>query len=94
MKKLILLILLGCTQLMYAQENLNFGRQKEIVSPQTNPDGTFTFRLKAPNARKVEIQGDFLVSKPNTPPTQEMKLGTDSVWTYTSANGSFAKTTA
>ena len=85
MKKLILLILLGCTQLMYAQENLNFGRQKEIISPQANPDGTFTFRLKAPNARKVEIQGDFLVSKPNTPPMQEMKLGTDSVWTYTSA---------
>ncbi|WP_293741855.1 esterase [uncultured Pedobacter sp.] len=84
MKKIILLVLLGCTQLMYAQENLNFGRQKEIISPQMNTDGTVTFRLKAPNARKVEIQGDFLVSNGNMPPTQEMKLGTDSVWSYTS----------
>ncbi|WP_231461997.1 MULTISPECIES: esterase [unclassified Pedobacter] len=85
MKKIILLLLLLSTQLVYAQENLNFGRQKEVISPQANADGTFTFRLKAPNAKKVEIHGDFLASKPNGPSVEQLKLGTDSVWSYTSA---------
>lgn len=73
------------TKLIYAQENLNFGRQKEIISPQTNSDGSFTFRLKAPNAKKVDIQGDFLVAKGNAPAIESMKLGADSVWTFTSS---------
>lgn len=85
MKKLLFLVVLFSTQLIYAQENLNFGRQKEIISPQTNSNGTFTFRLNAPNAKKVEVQGDFLVAKGNAPATAPMERGADSIWTFTSA---------
>ena len=85
MKKILFLILILSTQLIHAQENLNFGRQKEIISPQANNDGTFTFRLKASNAKKVEIQGDFLIAKGNAPAIEPMKLGADSIWTFTSS---------
>jgi len=85
MKKITLLLLLMSAKLIYAQENLNFARQKEIISPQANTDGSFTFRLKAPNAKKVEIQGDFLVAKGNAPAIEPMKLGADSIWTFTSS---------
>ena len=85
MKKTTFLILFFITQLAFAQENLNFGKRKEIISPEANSDGTFTFRLKAGNAKKVDIQGDFLVSKGNGQPAEPMKLSADSIWTFTSS---------
>ena len=36
----------------------------DLVSPQINEDHTVTFRIHAPKASKVELEGDFL------PPTQ------------------------
>lgn len=50
----------------------------DIVSPQKNADGTVTFRLKADNAQKVVLTGDFL----NKPAVEMEKV--DGVWTYTS----------
>ena len=38
----------------------------QIISPQLNADGTATFRILAPNARPVEVTGDFL-------PTEKVK---------------------
>ena len=38
----------------------------QIISPQLNADGTATFRILAPNARSVEVTGDFL-------PTEKVK---------------------
>ena len=46
----------------YAQQAL--WRGTNIVSPQINEDNTVTFRIHAPKASKVEIEGDFL------PPTK------------------------
>lgn len=34
-----------------------------VVSPEVNANHTVTFRLKAPNAQKVQITGDFLPTK-------------------------------
>lgn len=85
MRKIFFLIFFLGIQLANAQENLNFGRQKEIISPQANADGTFTFRLRAPAAKKVVIQGDFLVAKGNAPAVEQMQLSTDSIWTFTSS---------
>jgi enterochelin esterase-like enzyme len=82
MRKILFLVFFLGTQLANAQENLNFGRQKEIISPQANADGTFTFRLKAPAAKKVVIQGDFLTTKGNA---EQMQLSADSIWTFTSS---------
>ncbi|WP_084359534.1 esterase [Pedobacter cryoconitis] len=67
----------------YAQENLNFGKQKEIISPEVHENGTVTFRLKAPAARKVEVQGDFQPAGSNSAGTDRMVLNADSVWTFT-----------
>lgn len=50
----------------------------DIVSPQKNDDGTVTFRLKAPDAKKVTLVGDFL-----NKPAVELE-NKDGVWTYTS----------
>jgi len=79
MKKLILNLLLFTTLGSYAQENLNFNRQKEITSPEINTDRSVTFRLDAPQAKKVELQGDLLAA----PGTAAMKKQADGVWTYT-----------
>lgn len=54
-----------------AQQNLSWGQGEQLVSPEINVDNTVTFRMTAPEARKVQVTGDFL-------PTQRMEtpLGT------------------
>jgi 1,4-alpha-glucan branching enzyme len=42
----------------YAQQALWGG--ETIISPEIHDDNSVTFRLNAPNAKKVEITGDFL----------------------------------
>jgi len=37
-------------------------RQPPVVSPVVNPDRTVTFRLRAPDAQKVELSGQFLMA--------------------------------
>lgn len=41
-----------------------------VISPEVNANHTVTFRLKAPNAQKVQVTGDFL-----TPKTIDTPLG-------------------
>ena len=62
MKKFFLLLgcLLTCTW-SYAQQAL-WGAG-DIVSPQVNKDHTVTFRIHAPKASKVEVEGDFLPAR-------------------------------
>lgn len=52
--------------------------QAPTVSPEVHPDRTVTFRLRAPNASKVQvgIEGSDAV---------DMSKGADGVWTYTTA---------
>jgi enterochelin esterase-like enzyme len=61
-----------------AQQNVGF-RQAEIVSPIINEGGTVTFKLKAPLARTVSVQGDW---EKNGGKGQMMK-DTGGIWTYT-----------
>lgn len=49
-----------------AQQNLSWGQGEQLVSPEINVDNTVTFRMTAPEARKVQVTGDFL-------PTQRME---------------------
>ncbi len=49
-----------------------------LVSPEINPDHSVTFRLRAPKAVSVQVQGDF-------GPVGEMREGQDGVWSYTTA---------
>ncbi|TLV03283.1 esterase [Dyadobacter luticola] len=76
-----------------ANVNLDFNPQKNtqnlapyggnVVSPEVKDDNTVTFRVKAPDANKVELTGGpillALKSKTNIPFTK----GSDGVWTLT-----------
>jgi len=64
-----------------AQElsNFAFGRQKPIVSPEIGTENVI-FRLKAPNAKDVRINGSWMDGWGKTEP---MTLGADTLWTYT-----------
>jgi len=48
-----------------------------LTSPEINADGSVTFRLYAPKAVTVEVEGDFL-------PTKAAMKEENGVWTYTS----------
>lgn len=65
MKKIFLsaAMLLTCS-LAFAQQAL-WG-VAPVVSPEIHEDNTVTFRLKAPEASRVEVTGDFL-------PTQKIE---------------------
>lgn len=79
LRKLIFGLLMLTSVSGYTQENLNFNAKKEITSPEINSDKSVTFRLLAPNASKVEVQGDLL----SAPGIANMTKQADGVWTYT-----------
>ncbi|MDE5585792.1 MAG: esterase, partial [Muribaculaceae bacterium] len=67
MKKFILFLgLLVCVMTCNAQQAL-WGFS-QIVSPEVNPDKTVTFRFNAPDAKKVQVTGDFLAPVPMDTP--------------------------
>ena len=73
MKKLLAFaVLLTWTVSAGAQETvmLNTG---DIKSPETHQDNVVTFRMKAPDAKKVEIEGSFLNGR------KDMTKGNDGV---------------
>lgn len=74
MKKTFIALALLASTAVQAQQAL-FNRQ-DLTSPEINADGTVTFRLSAPKAVKVELQGDFLSG------SVEMTENRG-VWTYT-----------
>lgn len=65
-----------------------------VVSPELNANHTVTFRLKAPNAQKVQITGDFLptkqidtpVGKYDAPGVADLVKDDKGVWSFTSTN--------
>lgn len=63
--------------------------QPLVISPETHPDSTITFRLYAPEARHVKLESDCLYKQPDNSwfggHTKQAKMRRDSlgVWTYT-----------
>ena len=51
-----------------------------VNSPEINPDNSVTFRLFAPKAVTVELEGDFLPENTRIVKMQEDKNG---VWSFT-----------
>ena len=64
---------------LQAQENLPFGQNREIISPEIHADNSVTFRLMAPNTDQVSVTGDFLAQKEPAKMTKDA----DGVWSYT-----------
>lgn len=78
MKKVLLAACAACLSLqVVSQENLWW--KTPVNSPEVNKDNTVTFRLKAANATKVEVVGDFLSKDEKA----EMKKVNNDVWEYT-----------
>ena len=75
----------------FSQQALWSGRA--LVSPEINSDNTVTFRLSAPQANRVELQGEFLPSLKmefggrsfKAPGKAELIKGKDDVWEFTTA---------
>ena len=67
--------------------------QNPTTSPEVNPDGSVTFRLLAPNATTVEVNGDFMpvviTDTPQGPrstrPAASLTNDGNGLWSYTSA---------
>ena len=80
MKKYLMTVLFLCISAMsmMAQETVmrNTGN---IKSPEVNNDGTVTFRLYAPKAQEVKLQGSFLSQR-----GVQMQNDGSGLWSYTS----------
>ena len=87
MRKAILTLTIFCLVQLFAfgQQNLDFTGAQSIVSPQVNDDNTVTFRLDAPKASEVLIQGDWMPAEGWTPGRVAMKKDDKGIWTYTTA---------
>lgn len=91
MKKLFSLILAAAGVLAANAQQALWGIP-QIVSPEINADTTVTFRFKAPEARSVQITGDFLptrvVKTPygdfDAPGVADLVKGDDGLWEFTS----------
>ena len=74
-----------------AQQNLNWGQDPQVASPDVHADNSVTFNLIAPEAQKVQITGDFLPPKKaeyggNTyemPGVADLVKNDKGVWTLT-----------
>lgn len=91
MKKLILTALLVTTFGLTANAQQALFASQNIKSAEVNNDNTVTFRFIAPNAKKVQIAGDFAPKAENNPiggmvgtGLIDMTKETDSLWVYTS----------
>ncbi len=72
-----LCFLLLSIQGSFAQQNVNY--RANIVSPLINEGGTVTFRLRAPLARTVTVNGDWAANQG----MGQMTKDSDGTWTYT-----------
>jgi enterochelin esterase family protein len=68
MNKHFLLLLSACLLAISVQAQEALFRPQNIISPEIHEDNSVTFRLFAPNAKEVQVTGDFLPSvKMETP---------------------------
>ena len=64
-----------------AQQNLF--RTSQIISPELHNDKTVTFRLLAPNTKKIIIFGDWMPVQDFVRLPEAMVKTTDSLWLFT-----------
>lgn len=76
-------LLLG--SLLSAQENLDFSGKKRLVSPEISGRNA-TFRLLAPDANRVQLQGNWLPSKGMAPGSVDLQKDKDGVWSFTKSD--------
>lgn len=67
----------------WAQQNLDFSGAQGIVSPEVHADNKVTFRLEAPKASEVFVQGDWMPAEGWTPGKVAMQKDEKGIWSYT-----------
>ena len=78
MNRMILAVLVSsCCLALAVTASAQPARTPPIASPVVHPDRTVTFTLRAPDARKVELSGQFMKG------TQPLKADAQGVWTIT-----------
>lgn len=89
MRKVTLFIILTLICL-YANAQQALWGGGQVVSPQINPDNSVTFRFVAPNAKQVQVNGDFLPNQVIRTERGDFEIPTnadlvlkDGVWEYT-----------
>ena len=75
-KKLITIVS-SISLLLVVNVNAQRSRAPQIVSPVVHPDRTVTFTLRSPNARQVELSGQFIRGN------QPLKADASGVWSIT-----------
>lgn len=78
-------LIMLCSGLALSQQNLDFSGKPGIVSPQINADNSVTFRLMAPHAKEVLLQGDWMPANGWMPGSVKMNRDTTGLWSYTTA---------
>lgn len=89
MKRILLITLIICSgTILFAQQNLFVAQ--ELQSAIVHDDNTVTFNFKAPDARRVQIAGDFSSKAEGEhiggmvgAGLIDMTKGADGIWTYT-----------
>lgn len=91
MKKFSILFLLCALFPFYASAQQNLFAAQDITSAEVDDNHCVTFRFIAPNAKKVQVAGDFLEKAERNPVggivgtgLADMVKDTAGVWTYTS----------
>ena len=74
MKRLLAVLMALCLALpIYAQELSNFAKNEPLVSPEMK-DGKITFRLAAPEAKRVQLTGGFMPTQKVTYNNRQMDV--------------------
>ena len=80
MKRLLTLAVLLMSMSSVAMAQQALGSRANVKSPEIHPDNSVTFRLKAPEAKKVVVTGDFTTTSGEDIRNVEMKLNADNIW--------------
>ena len=78
--KRLLLIVAAIVAMGSAAAQQNLWKSQNVVSPEIGDDGRVTFRLYAPEAKSVEVAGDFLAPGVES---ASMTRSEDGLWSYT-----------
>lgn len=80
-KKIAIAFFLSTTISLFSEENLDFSGKKNLISPEINGQNV-TFRLLAPNAKSVKLQGNWLPYNGMEAGSVDLQKDKDGVWSF------------
>lgn len=68
---------------LHAKAQQDLFNENPLISPEINTDHSVTFRLRAPDAKTVNVSGSLDAKHAFAPVTYEMNKDTAGIWTFT-----------